>query len=276
NNAVGRLVGGSHILSAPGFKQNVLTSRDISARAVRATIEGKNSEGQYLKTGIYPVTIESTYTFTGDFATAAFFGAPAGSIIRRPGKHGGGQAGAAYSAPEPVNFSISEIEYVQFVNDKKSAFGAGWTLNGLSRLHFNPSSTYIMLTDGRGGAFKYNGFSGNPPTLAAKKFKKLENKNFSNDIRVSAQNGMVYVADCGMNQVYQVDSLGNSSVLAGTGSRGFSGDGSLAINAELDCPRSVSRSVKGDYFIADSGNLRIRKIDKNGIITTLGGNGEIS
>lgn len=276
NNAIGRLVGGGHKILAPGFKKSILTSTNTSARAIRATLEGKNSEGQYLRTGVYPVIIESTYTFLGVFATAAFFGAPANSVIIRPGKHGGGTAGATFPVREPVDFSIFENEYVTFINEKKSAFGSGWTLNGLSRLHFNPSSTYIMLTDGRGGAFKYNGFSGNPPTSFAKKFKELENKKFSNEIRVSAQNGMVYIADCSMNQVYQVDSLGNSSVLAGTGGRGFSGDGNLAINAELDCPTSVSRSVKGDYFIADSGNLRIRKIDKNGIITTLGGNGDIA
>ncbi|EFC47406.1 predicted protein [Naegleria gruberi] len=60
---------------------------------------------------------------------------------------------------------------------------------------------------------------------------------------------------------------------AGTGSGGFSGDGVLAINAKLYFPRGVSVDpFKGDVYIADSYNNRIRKVS-NGFISTIAGTG---
>src|SRR5690606_7162547 len=113
-------------------------------------------------------------------------------------------------------------------------------------------------------------------TQKAQRLKSLGNKSFSDEIRLSAQNGTVYVADCHANQIFQIDQNGRTTVLAGTGERGHSGDGASATSAQLNCPTSVSRSIKGDFFIADSGNLRIRRIDRHGMITTVAGNGTIN
>jgi len=52
---------------------------------------------------------------------------------------------------------------------------------------------------------------------------------------------------------------------------GFSGDGGKATDAQLYNPRAVAFGRDGDVFIADALNHRIRKIDKNGIITTIAG-----
>src|SRR5690606_4928614 len=116
---------------------------------------------------------------------------------------------------QPVGFGRSIATFIPLVNEKKSNFGAGWTLNGLSRLHFAPSTSYVLLTDGRGEAFKFNAHIGNPILDRAVKFKSFGDKKFSNDIRVSSQNGITYVADCNLNQIFQIDSSGNSTVLAG-------------------------------------------------------------
>ena len=62
------------------------------------------------------------------------------------------------------------------------------------------------------------------------------------------------------------------TTVAGVYSGGFNGDGGAATNASLTHPRAVTGDAAGDFFIAD-GNARIRKVDTNGIITTVAGNG---
>ena len=52
---------------------------------------------------------------------------------------------------------------------------------------------------------------------------------------------------------------------------GFSGDGGKAVDAQLYNPRAVAFSKSGDVYIGDALNHRIRKIDKDGVITTVAG-----
>src|SRR5262245_20985349 len=52
---------------------------------------------------------------------------------------------------------------------------------------------------------------------------------------------------------------------------GWAGDGGKAIDAQLYNPRAVAFSKTGDVYIGDAMNHRIRKIDKEGIITTVAG-----
>lgn len=63
------------------------------------------------------------------------------------------------------------------------------------------------------------------------------------------------------------------SVIAGTGSCGFSGDGGPALSAELNDPNGIAFDSAGNLYFADASNHRIRRIDKNGIITTVAGSG---
>jgi DNA-binding beta-propeller fold protein YncE len=63
------------------------------------------------------------------------------------------------------------------------------------------------------------------------------------------------------------------STIAGTGERGFSGDGGPAVAAKMDQPYGVVIDPSGDIFVADRLNGRVRKIDSKGTITTLAGDG---
>ena len=63
------------------------------------------------------------------------------------------------------------------------------------------------------------------------------------------------------------------TTVAGNGTNGYSGDGGVATNAELNYPFGVAMDTTGNLFIADDGNERIRKVGPNGIITTVAGNG---
>jgi streptogramin lyase len=65
------------------------------------------------------------------------------------------------------------------------------------------------------------------------------------------------------------------STVAGTGKAGFSGDGGAATSATLNQPHSIQFDPRGDLFICDIGNHRIRKVDlKTKIISTFAGTGE--
>jgi streptogramin lyase len=62
--------------------------------------------------------------------------------------------------------------------------------------------------------------------------------------------------------------------VAGTGKRGFSGDGGNAKEATLDGPKGIALNSNGDAFIVDTENQAIRRIDaKTNVITTIAGAG---
>ncbi|GEM_PF-788267 len=84
--------------------------------------------------------------------------------------------------------------------------------------------------------------------------------------------GNVYFADSDDNRIRKVDANGIISTVAGTGQAGFSGDGGPAIKAELDSPQGVKLDGKGNLYIADYNNNRVRKIVlATGVITTIAG-----
>ena len=98
--------------------------------------------------------------------------------------------------------------------------------------------------------------------------------NFPYQITVDASDN-VYFADNRNNVIRKVDiSSGTISTVAGNGNNSFSGDDGLAVNASLSGPLGVIFDSKGNMYIADSANNRIRKVDTNGKITTFAGTGD--
>jgi uncharacterized protein (TIGR03437 family) len=87
--------------------------------------------------------------------------------------------------------------------------------------------------------------------------------------------GNLYIAEYGDSRIRKV-SKGTISTLAGTGSIGFSGDGSQAAKAQLANPWSVCVDAGGNVYVADQMNFRIRKISSDGTISTVAGDGLLS
>ena len=86
--------------------------------------------------------------------------------------------------------------------------------------------------------------------------------------------GNFYIADSGDNRVRRVDVNGNISTVAGNGVPGFSGDNGPATAAELYTPQGVALDSKGNLYIADYYNERVRKVVlSTGVITAVAGNG---
>src|SRR5271156_761918 len=67
-------------------------------------------------------------------------------------------------------------------------------------------------------------------------------------------------------------SQGIITTIAGIGTESDTGDNGLAVNAGLDGPTSITLDGAGNYYIADTYNNRIRKVNASGIITTIAGN----
>lgn len=66
-----------------------------------------------------------------------------------------------------------------------------------------------------------------------------------------------------------------SSVIAGTGQAGYSGDGSPALGAALNNPFDLAFSLDGSLVFSDTFNHCVRRIDaRSGVISTIGGTGE--
>jgi sugar lactone lactonase YvrE len=87
--------------------------------------------------------------------------------------------------------------------------------------------------------------------------------------------GNLYIADRDHDAIGKVDTNGIITTVAGTGQRGYSGDGGPATKAKLNRPLGVVFDAVGTMYIADENNSRIRKVDASGIITTVGGTGEL-
>ena len=83
--------------------------------------------------------------------------------------------------------------------------------------------------------------------------------------------GNVYVADTFNDKIRKISSSGTVTTYAGNSSWG-SDDGKGAA-ASFSSPKGISVDVTGNVYVADSGNLKIRKITATGVVTTLAGNG---
>ena len=66
---------------------------------------------------------------------------------------------------------------------------------------------------------------------------------------------------------------GVTTRFAGNSRPTFSGDGGQAIDASFKAPQGLALDGSGNLFVADRGNFRVRKIDANGVVTTVAGTG---
>jgi uncharacterized protein (TIGR03437 family) len=85
--------------------------------------------------------------------------------------------------------------------------------------------------------------------------------------------GSVYIVDSGNNRVLVVPPGGVAATFAGNGSQGAVGDGGQARFAQLNGPTACTVDRAGNFYLADTGNHRVRKITPTGAIAAMAGNG---
>jgi len=135
-----------------------------------------------------------------------------------------------------------------------------------------PAAARVLLIDVMGatrvlagnGSVGFSGDGG--PAVAAQ---------FDNPTAVAADMaGNLYVADTGNNRVRRISPSGQITTVAGDGEEGYGGDGGPAVDASFDSISGVAVDGQGNLFISDTGNNRVRKVDAQGIVTTVAGTGD--
>ena len=123
---------------------------------------------------------------------------------------------------------------------------------------------FVVGTSARAGRYYGDGGPASHATL-----------NFPTAVAVD-ERGNLYIADTMNHRVRKVEAItGTITTIAGTGQHRFSGDGGPATSAALNEPTALAVDGKGQLYIADQSNNRVRKVDQaTGVITTVAGTGE--
>lgn len=128
------------------------------------------------------------------------------------------------------------------------------TLNAQERLLL--AGTGVDIFDGQTFTRVVTGGTGTPAGLAI------------------GPDGSYYLTDQSRHQILRFStSGGTATVIAGTGTGGFSGDGGPALAAQLNTPTGIVFDARGTLFFTDSLNHRIRAISPDGVIRTIAGSG---
>ena len=172
----------------------------------------------------------------------------AGNRVKGYRGDGGVAASAILNQPTDIVFDKAGNMYVadcgNFVIRKINALGVIYTIAGNRKCNYS----------GDGG----------PAVNASIKWPLA--------IAVDNNNNLLIVDNAG-NSIRKVSATGIITTICGNGVAGYSGDGGPATNAMIDAPTDVAVDKRGNIYVADNGNNRIRVITPNGSINTFAGTG---
>ncbi len=123
-------------------------------------------------------------------------------------------------------------------------------------------STGIISTIGGNGAAGYSGDNG-VATVAQLDCPQSICMDNSGSVFISENNHVIR----------KIDAAGIITTIAGTHVAGYNGDGIPATAAKLNFPQDVTTDSRGNVYVCDQGNSRVRKINPAGFISTIAGNG---
>jgi sugar lactone lactonase YvrE len=203
--------------------------------------------------------------FIADSARSLILKVDTNGVLTIVAGHGSEPTGASPGDGGPATNAYLNFPYGVAVDAAGNVFVADQRNNRIRKVDTNGIITTVADSLG------VSGFSGDGGAAANASFSALA------DVVVDVA-GNLFIADSDNNRIRKVSTNGNITTFAGSGSTGFpppkyGGDGGPATNAGLAIPFGVAVDAAGDVLIADQGNNRIRKVDTNGIITTVAGNG---
>ena len=132
-------------------------------------------------------------------------------------------------------------------------------LSGLVNAH---AATVVLVAGGG---------TSNTDGVTAKEFRLKEPFG----VEMDSAGRLVIVEMAQGQRVLRVEADGVLRTIAGTGTKGDTGDGGPATQAQFNGMHNLALAPNGDIYLADTWNCRIRKIDaRSGIVTTVAGTGE--
>lgn len=157
--------------------------------------------------------------------------------------------------------------------------GSAANLSGPQDVAVDGSGNIFIADTGNGKIREITASTGNISTLAGGGTTSPGDGGVATDSVLTTPNGVavdgsgnVFISESGPGEIRQIDTKGIINVIAGTGTPGFSGDGSTATKAQLWNPLGMALDSSGAIYVADESNQRIRKIS-SGNIATVAGNG---
>jgi len=154
-------------------------------------------------------------------------------------------------------FSLPEIRcgdlYTDFISDNAGGFYLAGTLTAKCP---GPACSSALL---------HVGADGSVATLVD---ATLVPQLYVGSVALGAD-GSVYFGDLSGGRVYRLAPAGNLTVVAGTGTLGYTGDGGPAVDAQLSSPVGIAVGADGHLWITEGG--RVRTIDASGFIRTAAG-----
>ena len=148
----------------------------------------------------------------------------------------------------------------------------GIAVDGSGNLHIADSGNHYIRKIDTTGKISLQAGSGRPGYFGDGRGAAQAGLHAPRDVAADGA-GNLYIADTSNHRIRKVDAVGYISTVAGSGERGYSGDGGPAIEAQLAWPSSTAADEAGNLYIADSYNHRIRKVDAEGNISTAAGIG---
>lgn len=212
-------------------------------------------------------TGKSGYTGDGGAATAATLYYPLGVVVD--------SSGNIYIADD-INNVIRKVD----TSGNISTFATDPNFSGLGTMAVDSSNNLYVVDQGTCVVWKIS------PAATVSVVAGVEFTCGYNGDNISAttaqlnvpvgvaldSHGNIFIADFGNNRVRKVNSSGTISTFAGNGTCGFVGDGGPPTLAELCTPEGVAVTAGGPVYIADTGNVRVRRVAAN-TITTYAGTG---
>jgi hypothetical protein len=178
----------------------------------------------------------------------------------KPGRSGDGGPAALARLNDPLHLAFDAAG---------NLFIADWS-NGLIR-KVTPDG---IITTYAGGGHPVDRVGDGGPATAAR-------LNAARGLAVDAA-GNLYIGDTENFRVRKVTPEGIISTVAGTGKKGYSGDGGLATEAQLNTPAALALDTSGNLYIVEYGpswedgtGQRVRKVSPEGIISTVAGSGKL-
>lgn len=225
--------------------------------------DGKDAYGRAVYTGAearFNVVLQYPYVIT--YAGAS--GYKSISSFSSASRSGGGAGVTLNASSMLADVGKTWTDFIELASpDVLLSNAGGWTLSGLSFYNANQKTVHT----GGGNRRSEKSIPWHFSPIASVPGSAVTDA-------LPASDGTIYVVQSGDHVIGRLSMDGTLTLVAGNNGAGYSGDGGLAINAQLANPGQPATGIDGSLYFLDQNGTRIRRVDPAGVIHTIAGNGQ--